>query len=497
MPHPPLRRLLTVAGATVVIAATSGFSFIRPEADPTATQQTPLSPIRFAQLGCVPGAKWADGSPFTGLCGPFSAIFVSGPGATVVFTSPGKYRLLVAYALPVGFTPPTIHMSDNPDVTFAVDPNVVTDQLQDLGGDGQWVGYRSSVITMPVGAASAGGLFYADVPVPQVDGAPSAMVRGTAVAIGAQVINDGIGNAYGADRAVDCDEYLDPTVPSYITSTSCPSGSGQWTETIPTDADVVAPSTTPTIDAGASATLSFRVRQVGWAVRDEDAAPIALAASSTLAGAAATPARTTLDWVLVPPPPRASAGAARAGSQRRPDSAARTTEVPVTVRVPADAATGDYDVTLRGSDAGGERTATARIHVVGAPVVEGPTKTEIPPTTTPPAVAPPLATPVTAGRAARVQLVHRITVGSSRLLHAGRVTCRTSKPCRVSSVVEIGGRRVAGGSTTVAPGASGRVRLRLASSAYRRLRQRTGTIRVTATSPDAPTVTRTLKFRTR
>lgn len=501
MPHPPLRRLLTVAGATAVIAATSGFSFIVPINDPSATQQTPLSPIRFAQLGCVPGAKSLNGEPITTPCGPFSAMFVSGPGATVEFTSPGKYRLLVAYALPVGFTPPPIRMEDHPEVTFEVDPNVVDDQrLDPLDGVGEWVGYRSSVIAMPVGSAMAGGRFYADVPVPRGDdGAPDPTMRGTAIALGAQVIADGIGNTY-PDRPVDCDESLDPTVvPSYISSIRCPEGGGQWTQTFPTDADVVAPTATATVDAGASTTLSFRVRQAGSIGWGDEASPIALDASATIAGASATPGRTTLAWDLAPQPPRPSAGAQRSSSPRRPNPVARTTDVPVTVSVPATTPTGDYDVTLRGSDPGGERTATARIHVVGAPVVDGPTKTEIPPTTVPPVVTPPVLNPAPApaGRAARVQLVRRITVGSSRLLHAGRVSCRTSGACHVATVVEIGGRRVATGSVTVKSGASQRVRLRLSASAFRRLHQRTGTIRVTATSPNAPTVTRTLKFRAR
>lgn len=426
MPSMSLRRA-ALAGAVGVLLL-SGCSAVRPNGSPGVVQRTPLSE---SVLVSQPFCAATDEEPTTTTtsssterrdataravppvedreCGPFSGYyFFDGGPSYARFTSDGASRLLVAVQVAEGAPDPTLALRRRPDSRLVKDDAVLA-KLPPADAGRRWVGYRSDEVRYELDAPNAGDVVDATVPIARGGARPSSPEVVTTILIGAQVTLDGFGNAYDANRPVNCDEDLDED--GDVSTTACPtppSGTGTVTVTsiVPSDAAITTPAGEIPVDAGATATVPFTVRQSGTVPEDAD---LALSATTTVPGADAAPATTAIPWETAPPVETTTD--ARAAARAAGDA---ETDVPVTVTVPASTASGVYDVVLRAADEGGERSATARIRVAGQEPTSTTTTDAAPPTTTD--AAPPTGTlPSTSVRPGSLVL------GRASTSHAGRV----------------------------------------------------------------------------
>jgi hypothetical protein len=314
------------------------------------------------------------------------------------------------------------------------------------------------------------------------------------VGVGVQVIQDGRGKDYG-DRPVACAENLQGS--SDISSTTCPS-SGELVGLDTTDAQVSAPQGAAAADAGTTATLDFAVAQAGTVA---EASALRVDASTTVAGGSAAPDAAEIPWTITPElpvdPDPGDGGTIQDRSAQRSAMARRATvvdeegiartPVAVTVAVPDATPTGDYAVTLRIRDtAGVERTATANLRVTGKAVAAAPKPAPAVPTPTAPATPAPAAVLSTL----KATKVH----ATRRRVHAGRVTCKSSTRCIVSTVVRAGNKRVGFLRFVLQPGKSGAVSLRLSRPATALLAKRGGTVTVSVDAGGPKTLVRVTKL---
>jgi hypothetical protein len=480
LPSPTVLRRLALAGAATGVAALTGCSAVTTSGyAPESTQASPLAAVDLSQQFCAA----TDGTPEAGeACAPFVG-YASG-NTFVPFTTPGSGRLLVLAEVADGAPDPVFHLRRSPSTPLVREDAVIPSPSTAPKGGYHWVGYRSAIVTYALGERNPGDLLEASIPVQPLATKSSVLTVG----VGVQVIQDGRGKDYG-DRPVACAENLQGS--SDISSTTCP-GSGDRAGLNTTDAQVSAPQGTAAADAGTTARLDFAVAQAGTVA---EASALRVDASTTVDGGSATSGVAEIPWAITPelpvdPDPGDDGtieyrAAQRSGTTRRAtvvgeDGTART-PVTVAVTVPDTTPTGDYAVTLRIRDtAGVERTASASLRVTGKPVA--------------PAPAAPAASATPAPTAVLSTLRTTKVNATRRRLHAGRVTCKSSTRCIVSTVVRAGTKRVGFVRFVLQPGKSGAVSLRLSRPATALLAKRGGTVTVSVDAGGPKTLVRVTKL---
>ncbi|WP_026910014.1 hypothetical protein [Patulibacter minatonensis] len=523
---PSTIRRLALAGATGGLAvALAGCSALATNGPSGAVQPTPLSDtVTVSQPFCT--ANGRDVSTRAALqraaltadpgCDPFTSVFTG----LEDFTGPGGNRMLVPIQVADGTPAPVLTLRRRPGVIFEQEPAVLSASPEAPAGR-HWVGYRSGEFRFALDEPDAGDVVDAVVAIPRAADRPASERLSTTIAIGSQVTADGFGTEYAATRPVDCDEHLEEgaTGPSvFVDSTTCPNVAGDTegpepsdSELTPTDAAVLTGDGETAVVAGDTATVPFTFARTGTV---DDPADVALSASTTVPGGEATPTPTTVRWETTPVDPTTTTGptpptdptgtlsraapATRASSPRAALADA-STDVPVAVVVPAATAAGVYDVTLKASDDGGSRSATARIRVTAAAVPAAPTAPATPaapaapvgPAGTPAPTRKPISTTV---KLLKVSLVSRRT----RRLHLGRVTCvreKGSGPCVVRSRVTSSGKEIGRISVKVQPRTSAKITLRLTRSALAKVVANAARATTTVSAAGSTDVVRVTKVR--
>lgn len=484
MLSPIVLRRLALAGAATGVAALSGCSAIT-SSDPTGEQASPLAAVTVAQRFCLyHGTEQTEVPSGDEPCAPFDGY--GGETGHIAPTGPSSGRLLVAAEVADGAPDPVFHLRRTPGTPLQRD-DAATASLptSDTGGpqasrDGyHWVGYRSAIVAYAVNEPDAGDVVEASVPVDALSATPT--VAG--LRVGDQVILDGFGADYG-DRPVDCNENLSGS--RDVSSITCPTSLSAVGPEAVTDAQVGAPDAAAAA-AGTTATLRFVVAQSGTVA---EASVLTVDAGTTIAGASASTDVSTLPWAITPPAPPADPDQHRARARTTDRRAAADedgvtrTPVAVSVAVPEATATGTYAVSLRIRDAAGaERTATANLRVAGKPAPAPPATPAAPAAPAAPAPTAVLATV----KATKVS-------ATRRRVHAGRVTCKGSTRCIVSTVVRAGTKRVGFVRFVLQPGKSGAVTLRLSRPATALLAKRGGTITVSVDAGGPKTLVRVTKL---
>jgi hypothetical protein len=496
LPTPTVLRRLALAGAATGVAVLTGCAATEPSGPPVAVQASPLAAVDVQQPFCVSRGNWLPNTPPAEgeACGPNEGY--SDPNGRFPPTETGSGRLLVAAEVKDGAADPVFRLRRSTDAPLVRD-DAAAGKFRTAAAGYHWVGYRSAIVAYEPGQRDPGDVVQAAVPVAPLTTAGD--VR--SLRIGDQVVRDGYGADYG-DRPVDCDEELPVGEgDSNVSSITCPAPSydgdsaGDPIEAGPvTDAQVSAPQAAAAA-AGTTATLDFTVAQAGEVA---EASALRVDASTTIDGGSATPGTPEIPWAVAPeapaPPAQEDPGSgtivdrraqAPATTQRATvgeDGIART-PVTVTVAVPDATASGDYGVTLRIRDtAGVERTATASLRVTGKPAAPAP------------APATP-ATPAAPAPAAVLSTLKATKVDAKRRrVHAGRVTCKSSTRCVVSTVVRAGTKRVGFLRFVLKPGKTGAVSLRLSRPATALLARRGGTITVSVDAGGPKTLVRVTKL---
>ncbi|MGD9570699.1 MAG: hypothetical protein AB7V62_02285 [Thermoleophilia bacterium] len=265
-------------------------------------------------------------------------------------TAPGENaqgQILLGFRIPAAATPPAAPVAKG--VAFAADATYAAElqRLLPAPAGTRWVGYASATITYVPAQAAAGLPLTADFGLPVTPGAPFASPFRHRPVVGARSVTAGA----PATRPVTCGPT--PTASfedvggAYTVCVDWPAPGALATDLQVGVQDVaLAPDAGEfTVDAGAVSAVPFTVRHAGPGTPPT----LALAASTTLPGAAAAPSPAT-----VAPTP----GGAH--------------QALVVLGIPAGTAPGAYDLTLRATATGGRiREATARV-VVRAPAVAAP-----------------------------------------------------------------------------------------------------------------------------
>ena len=367
--HPRRLRRPLVAGASVAAVAVLGgcSSFSAP---PTAAQLDVIGATRAHVDLCITG--FGDSRRTTTAPVVIGRDTPAAPCPEVVndpSTSEPSGQSLLAVRVPDGTTvPAALHDASGTGADFAVDSDyaAAAEAHQPAEAGTHWVAFRSEPLTVP---SDTDGTHPLDLAVDVDLGLPRSAAGSQVelpVLVGDRIVRPTDGTPYTAGRPTDCDE-ADLSTPDNSTR-ELPTGCFQ-ADGVPAldvrDLDVTAAAgELPTVVAGATATVPFTATFVGT---PDDGTSFALAATTAVPGASATPA---------------------SASFAPTDDAA--TPLSVAVAVPAGAAPGRYAVELTATTGAEVRRATRTIEVVAPPV---PTPQPDPAPTTSTEQAPPAPAP--------------------------------------------------------------------------------------------------------
>lgn len=331
---------IALAAAIAALPALSGC--VQFNAPPTAAQQDVIGAVRVSSTICTSGfGSLAGAAPVTP--SPCDAGTAGSPPPT------GQY--LVGYLVPDGTTvPDSLSSPDLPGVAFVPSASYAAalEAQQAPSPGARWVGYRSEVVTSPTPKLVH---VDADFGLPSVGtGRPFEGPLAITHVVGDREVE----GSYPADRPVDCSEQRPAAGGNTELVTACVQDTATL-EVATRDLSVV-PAGVTTVQPGEKAWVPFDARFRG---EPDPSATFALAASTDLPGARAVLDRTT----LVP-------------------SGNGTHSQTVEVAVPAEAAPGDYRVTLKATVGGQTRAAIATLRVQRpspASIVEVPAPSYPPP----------------------------------------------------------------------------------------------------------------------
>jgi hypothetical protein len=358
--------------------------------------------------------------------------------------SEASEQLLVGYRVPVGaVAPDLVHgsgASDTVPTTFHLSPSYASElqRLVPAATGEQWVGYISDQFDLPPTTTDPDRITLApgfEVP-SSLGGNPFSY--GTVVGLRNNV------TVTDATREVVCNA-TDLTSASLDGSTTCVTDPVNLTtlntdtSTDPTRVLQFSAGPAPTVHAGDTATVPFDAKLIGAALPGGTSFP--LSASSPLAGGTAAPGAAAFT-----PAPGDNAESA-------------------TLKVPASSPAGDYPVTLTATSGGTTRSATGTVHVLAVPglvITFSPHSLKVSKS----GVATlPISCPSTSIDPC---------AGSVTLNTVGKVLIAKRHKARKRAL------KLGSGKFTLAPGASGTVKIKLSSTGRKAL-ARTGKLSAKAT----------------